>query len=117
MDNFVRRRRAFTMVEIMIVVLIIAIICEIAIPNFIIARNTSWANACVENLREIEAAKEEWAMVKRQGPTASPGSTDLVGTATTGFMKSFPACPAGGTYTIGNMQTRPACSVAGHALS
>jgi len=34
----------------------------IAIPNFIRARNTPARNACVNNLRQINGAKQQWAL-------------------------------------------------------
>lgn len=112
------RSQAFTLVEIMIVVLIIGILMSIAIPNFISARANSRKSACVANLRQIEGAKEQWAMVAKKGATDTPTSDDLLGTATTGFLKSWPSCPVSGTYTIGNMSTRPTCSKSseGHVL-
>ena len=43
-----------------------AMLSAIAIPNFVKARATSQANACINNLRQIDAAKQEWALGKRQ---------------------------------------------------
>jgi prepilin-type N-terminal cleavage/methylation domain-containing protein len=112
------KQRAFTLVEIMIVVLIIGILMAIAIPNFMSARRRSQTSSCIANLKQIEGAKEQWAMVKKQGPTAEPSSDDLIGTATDGFIKTFPTCPTSGTYTIGTMSVRPSCSNSadGHIL-
>jgi prepilin-type N-terminal cleavage/methylation domain-containing protein len=102
-----RRERGFTLVEIMIVVLIIGILLAIAVPSFMNARERSRAN-----LRQIQAAKEQWAMANNQGPTATPAWADLV----PNFIQQQPVCPSGGTYTIGNMSTNPTCSVTGHTL-
>ncbi len=107
------RQRGFTLVEIMIVVLIIGILLAIAVPSFMNARERSRAQACRSNLRQIQAAKEQWAMANNQGSTATPDWTDLTPT----FIQQQPSCPSGGNYTIGNMSTNPSCSIGGtHSL-
>jgi prepilin-type N-terminal cleavage/methylation domain-containing protein len=102
-------RKGFTLVEIMIVVLIIGILLAIAVPNFIKARETSRSKSCVANLKQIEAAKEQWCMDNKQSSTATPGAADLYGTSA--YVKNTPSCASGGTYTIGDMATRPVCSI------
>lgn len=104
--NRFRKTKGFTLVEIMIVVLIIGILLAIAVPNFIQARNTSRSRTCIANLRQIEAAKEQWAMENNQGAAATPVWADLTPT----YMKAQPACPSNGNYTIGNISTNPTCS-------
>ena len=105
-----KRNRAFTLVEIMIVVLIIGILLAIAVPNFIRARESSRTKTCIANLKQIDAAKEQWAMENK----AKDG--DACGNLVPDYLKAMPSCPAGGTYTIGNVGTNPTCSIAGHAL-
>ena len=66
------KSRGFTLVEIMIVVAIIGLLAAIAIPNFIRARQTSQTNACINNLRIIDAAKQQWGLETGQQNTATP---------------------------------------------
>ncbi|MBB6048448.1 competence type IV pilus major pilin ComGC [Armatimonas rosea] len=106
-------RRAFTLVEIMIVVLIIGILVSIAVPNFVRARESARARACVGNLRQIDSAKEQYAMDFRlaQGATL-PALSVLCGTGTGTYIKgNAPVCPSNGTYTVNVLGTDPTCSV------
>ena len=59
----IRKKTAgFTLVEIMIVVAIIGLLAAIAVPNFQQARTNARRGACINNLRLIDAAKEQYAL-------------------------------------------------------
>jgi prepilin-type N-terminal cleavage/methylation domain-containing protein len=105
------RKGGFTLVEIMIVVAIIGLLAAIAIPNFVKARNTAQATGCINNLRQIDGAKQTWALEKGQGPDASPQDTDLKPYIKLDNKNNIPGCPAQGHYTIGNVGTLPTCDL------
>lgn len=114
MKRTMQRNRAFTLVEIMIVVLIIGILMAIAVPNFVKARESSRRNTCIANLKQVDSAKEQWAMDQRKNAGDACALTDLVGTAA--YLKANPTCPSGGTYTVAAVGTNPTCSITGHTL-
>ena len=65
------------------------------------------AAACIRNLRQIDAAKLQWAVDKAKSATDVPTAEDLAPYSRDG---NFPACPDGGTYAInavGNCQPAP----------
>lgn len=65
--------KAFTLVEIMVVVLIIAILAAIAIPNLLRARITANESAAKATLKSISNALENYYSINSQYPlTTSP---------------------------------------------
>ena len=116
-----RKKAGFTLVEIMIVVAIIGLLAAIAIPNFVKARGTAQKNACINNLRQIDGAKEQWALETKQKTGATVGAEQE--TAINAYIKGgAPTCPGGGgAYTYGNVDAKPTCTLdevaeGGHVL-
>src|SRR3984957_901432 len=68
---------AFTLVEIMVVVAIIALLASIAVPNFLRARKRSQATRCLEDLRIIDSACDQYAMENNKAGGNSVNWTDV----------------------------------------
>lgn len=95
--------------------LVLLLLAGVAVPNFIKARETSQRNACLNHLRQIDAAKEQWVRENKKRNTDAPTWEDLVGPGK--YFQEKPVCPAGGEYTIGDMMTEPTCSIPTHTLN
>ena len=102
-------RAGFTLVEIMIVVAIIGLLAAIAVPNFVKARTTAQMNACINNLRQIDGAVQQWALEQKKDAAAAVGYADI-----SDYLKNSVTCPAGGTtfadsYTLTTVSVIPLC--------
>jgi hypothetical protein len=98
-------------------IIFIPMMLAIAIPNFVKAREVSQENACINNLRQIDGAINEWALETGQTNGALPTMADIKPYVKTRD-GNFPSCPAGGTYTLHPVGSNPqvTCSIPGHAL-
>lgn len=68
--NYPFRNPAFTLVEVMVVVTIIGLLVGIAIPKMMIARDNARLKVIRTNLRQIDNAKEQWAIEQKHGTGA-----------------------------------------------
>ncbi len=87
------RAPAFTLVEIMIVVAIIGLLATIAIPNFVRARLKAQQNACINNLRQIDGAKQTWALEAKAGQMITPTVLNIQPYMAPGLLGTVPAIP------------------------
>jgi general secretion pathway protein G len=102
-------KAGFTLVEIMIVVAIIGLLAAIAIPNFVKARTTAQKNACINNLRQLDGAIQQWALEEKKAKDSPVTLADV-----RGYLRNEPVCPAGGTtaddsYAVTTASEPPTC--------
>jgi DNA repair exonuclease SbcCD ATPase subunit len=77
-------------------------------------QNASAVNACINNLRLLDAAKQQWALENNKTGEAVPQPQDIL--PYVGANGQFPQCPGGGRYTLNAVNQAPTCSIPGHAL-
>ncbi len=103
----IAREQGFTLVEIMVVVFIIALLVTLAMPSWMNARARAHTRTCVANLRQINQAKEMYALATQAANGANVTMGDLVPT----YLQNEPFCPAGGgaAYSVNAVGTPPTC--------
>lgn len=97
--------------SIFITVAIIGLLAAIAIPSFVKARETAQRHACVNNLRILDAAKEQAALAHRYESGATIPEDQISEYLPSGF--GGLRCHKGGSYSINAVGQDPECSVHG----
>lgn len=104
----------FTLVEIMIVVAIIALLAAILIPNLMRAGARSQATTCINNLRQLDTAVQQFSVEagKHVGDVVTY-PTDLTAYIRLNRTGQIPPCPGGGTYSLNTVGNQPSafCSL------
>jgi len=93
---------------------LIAMLAAIAIPTIVKARNAAVTAICINNLRQIDEAKQVWARDNKKDESHSPTGQDLLPYLKNGL--GTLVCPAGGTYSINQVSEKPTCSIPEHRL-
>ncbi len=100
----------------MIVVAVIGLLAAIAVPNLVRSRVTSQTNLCIDNLRLIDASKQQWALEHGAVATTVPQATDLQPYLGRGGGE-LPICPVDPqqsfetSYVVRDCQTSPTCQI------
>lgn len=112
--RFNNGRKGFTLVELMIVVTIFGLLLGMALPNLLKARGRARQQLCIENLSQIESAKQIWGVEHSKKDGDVPAETELVGPDL--YIKKDPVCPAGGSYSFNAIGANASCTIDGHSL-
>ena len=103
----------FTLVELMIVVGLVGLLAAIAVPSMVRARTQSQTQACINNLRQIDDATQQWALNSLQAADAAVSFPDIQP-----YLKGGIICPSAGTgatfadsYTLTTASNKPACNL------
>ena len=107
-----KRKKGFTMIELLVVVLIIGVLAAIAIPRIVTSVSTARTNACLANQAIMNTQIEQYRLDEGDWPSAL---TDVTNN-TTYFPDGAPACPEGAfaNYSMNGTTHRVSCNTSGH---
>ncbi len=107
---------AFTLIEILCVLGLLAMVAAIGAPSLIRSRAKAQASVCIDQLKQLNAAQQQWVIEAKPASDAKIKKKDLQPYFKGGV---FPTCPSGGNYKLGGLTDKPECSLdkkEGHQL-
>jgi len=93
------------------VLILVGFVVIVVVPDFVAGTRFRQANACVSNLRQIDAAKNQWALENGKTNGTLVTENDIKPYIMLNTNGDFLKCPLGGTYTIGRVGEDPKCSI------
>jgi prepilin-type N-terminal cleavage/methylation domain-containing protein len=102
-------RSGFTLVEVMIVAALIGLLAAIAVPSFVRSRSAAHRSTCINNLKQIDSAIQQWATEYKKPQSGLVEFSDI-----NPYLKGAVVCPSGGTtfsdsYTLSTVADLPLC--------
>ncbi len=91
--------------------LLAGFIVVIIVPNLFRMSYEKAENGCINNLRQIEAAKQEWALENGRSNGVAVTESNIKPYLKLDSSGDLPTCPVGGTYVIGRVGEDPKCSI------
>jgi hypothetical protein len=114
---------AAAMKKVVVILLLIVVVEVIAIAPLIrkgpYEHRHDWcggANTCVNNLRFLDGAKQQWFLEEHKGTNDVPTMADLAPYMGNQVRNSYTSCPLGGVYSLGKVCESPTCNLKGHQL-
>jgi type II secretory pathway pseudopilin PulG len=104
-------------VEIMIVVAIIGLLSTLCIPNLIQSRKSGRIRLCIDNLRQIDGIKQQWAIEHNMPTDKTPLTSEIQPYMGRGSGGMLPYCPQdeaksfSTSYVINDLSTPPTCKM------
>ena len=109
MDSQPQRKSRSRTPFILVCVLLCIAGAVVIVPYYMKARTTACQNACINNLRQIDGAKEQWALAHQKKPGTPISKADEL--EINQFIKDADLkCPGGGKYSYNDVGAPPSCS-------
>lgn len=93
----IHRKKGFTLVELIIVVLILGVFASIAIPRFIAGSQNARENADASNIEILNTQLEIWSAMNNY---TYPANLGILTSDKIYFPRGAPTCPLGGVYSL-----------------